>query len=301
LVLDRHAVAVVSEPIDLVKHREDGFDGSMTGEQRADLERIAFGRTHTREDEDAAAAARKELAEADRAAEVAAARRADVAAANAAGQEVVGLQQSGPASWSLAPTLPDDELLAPPPPEAPRKAVRRIHTAWLVPIIAGSLAAGYFGATIAVAGAVQGPATPTPSPSDTPSTVQLLPTPEPPAEVTLPVRGSGNLKEADAWFEAPQREVDGFAQPELLKNMEIDPSAVRFVQTDAAGYSAWVAKNHNGDLCVLGTDASGGAFASCVPRDDFERSGANISSGGHAITWNGSAVTVTNPRSQTTP
>jgi hypothetical protein len=273
---------------------------AMTGEQRADLERIAFGRTRTRADEDAAAAARKELAEADGAAEVAAARRADVAAANAAGQEGVAPQESGPASWSLAPTLPDDELLAPPPPEAPRKAVRRIHTAWLVPIIAGSLAAGYFGATIAVAGAAQGPATPTPSPSDTPSTVQLLPTPEPPAEVTLPVRGSGNLKEADAWFEAPPGEVDGFALPSMLTSMEIDPSAVRFVQTDAAGFSAWVAKNHSGDLCVLGTDGSGGGVSSCVPRNDFVTSGAMVSQDGHTITWNGSAVTVTNPRSQIT-
>jgi hypothetical protein len=87
----------------------------------------------------------------------------------------------------------------------------------------------------------------------------------------------------------------------MLQQMEIDPSAVRFVQTDAAGYAAWVAKNHNGDLCVLGTDASGGAFASCIPRDDFERSGAMISQSDYTIRWNGSAVTVTNPRSQMTP
>jgi hypothetical protein len=131
--------------------------------------------------------------------------------------------------------------------------------------------------------------------------VQLLPTPEPPAEVTLPVRGSGNLKEADAWFEAPPGEVDGFALPSMLTSMEIDSSAVRFVQTDAAGFSAWVAKNRNGDLCVLGTDGSGGGVSSCVPRNNFVTSGAMVSQDGHTITWNGSAVTVTNPRSQTTP
>ena len=125
-----------------------GTNASMTGEQRADLERIAFGRTHTPEDEDAAAAARKELAEADRAAEVGVrpVRRA---------RKIVASQEAGAGSWSLVPTLPDDGLLPPPPPEVPRKAVRRIHTAWLVPIIAGSIAAGYFGATMAVAGALQ--------------------------------------------------------------------------------------------------------------------------------------------------
>jgi hypothetical protein len=284
-----------------VKQRDDGFDPSMTREQRADLERIAFGRTHTREDEDAAAAARNELAEADRAAGMAAARRAEVAAADATARVVVASHESGAGNWSLAATLPDDELLAPPPPEAPRKAVRRIHAAWLVPIIAGSLAAGYFGATIAVAGALQGPVTPTASPSTKPSIVQLVPTPEPPTEVTLPVREPGNLKEADAWFGTPPSEVDGFALPDMLISMEIDPSAVRFVQTDAAGFSAWVAKNRSGDLCVLGTDGSGGGVSSCVPRNNFVTFGAMVSQDGHTITWNGSAVTVTNPRSQSTP
>jgi hypothetical protein len=284
-----------------VKDRDDGFDASMTGEQRADLERIAFGRTHTRQDEDAAAAARKELAEAAGAGAVAAARSADVAAANASVQEVVAPQELGAASWSLASTLPGDELLAPAPPEAPRKAVRRIHTAWLVPIIAGSLAAGYFGATIAVAGALQGPVTTTPSPSEPSAAVQLLPTQEPPTGSTPPIPERGNLKEADAWFETPPGEMDGFALPDMLTSMEIDPSAIRFVQTDAAGFSAWVAKNRNGDLCVLGTDGSGGGVSSCVPRNDFVASGAMASQDGHTITWNGRAVTVTNPRSPTTP
>ncbi|HEY9481474.1 MAG TPA: hypothetical protein VIR00_00795, partial [Micromonosporaceae bacterium] len=107
--------------------------------------------------------------------------------------------------------------------------------------------------------------------------------------------------EADAWFENPPREIDGFAFPDMLQHMEIDPSAVRFVQTDAAGFTAWVAKNHNGDLCVIGTDASGGAVTSCVPRNNFVAFGAMVSQDGHTITWNGGTVTVTNPRSQHTP
>ncbi|MEO7373822.1 MAG: hypothetical protein ABIW36_07950 [Terrimesophilobacter sp.] len=260
---------------------------SMTGEQRAELERIAFGRTHSREDEEAAAAARKELAEADR-------------AADTIGQEVLASQEPGAGSWSLAAALPEEEL-PPPPPEVPRNNGRRIHPAWLVPIIAGSIAAGYFGATIAVAGALQRPATATPSPSDKPSTVQLLATPEPQSDVAVPVREPGNLKEADAWFEAPQREVDGFIHPDMLQSMQIDPATTRFVQTNSAGFAAWVAKKLNGDLCVLGTDASGGAFAACSLRSDFERSGAMISQRDYTIRWNGSAVTVTNPRSQITP
>ena len=87
----------------------------------------------------------------------------------------------------------------------------------------------------------------------------------------------------------------------MLQHMEIDPSAVRFVQTDAAGFTAWVAKNHNGDLCVIGADASGGAATSCRPRNTFVGSGAMVSQDGHTITWNGGTVTVTNPRSQHTP
>ena len=110
-----------------------GTNASMTGEQRADLERIAFGRTHTPEDEDAAAAAREELAEADRA-ELAAVRGAAVAAARAASQEqLVPSQAPTAGSWSLGSTSPDDGLLPPPPPEAPRKAGRRIRPAWLLP------------------------------------------------------------------------------------------------------------------------------------------------------------------------
>jgi hypothetical protein len=275
-----------------VEHSDAGLDAPMTGEQRADLERIAFGRTHTREDDDAAATARQKLAEADRAAEAAAARAA---------QELVTSQEPEAGGWSLASTAPDDEFPPPPPPDVPRRAVRRIHTAWLVPIIAGAIAAGYFGATIAVAGALHGRVTATPSPSDQPAIVRLLPTPEPAREVPIPAGESGNLKEADAWFAAPPREVDGFAHPEMLTSMQIDPMTTRFVQTNAAGYAAWVARKLNGDLCVLGTDASGGGFAACSTRNQFERSGAMVSSRDYTITWNGSTVTVTNPRSQLDP
>jgi hypothetical protein len=87
----------------------------------------------------------------------------------------------------------------------------------------------------------------------------------------------------------------------MLTSMQIDPATTRFVQTNAAGYAAWVARKLNGDLCVLGTDASGGGFAACSTRNQFERSGAMVSSRDYTITWTGSAVTVTNPRSQLDP
>lgn len=272
----------------------------MTGEQRADLERIAFGRTQTREDEDAAAAARQELAEADRTAEVAAV-RAEVASARAASWELAASRTPEAGGWSLASTAPDGELPPPPPPEAPRRAARRIHTAWLVPIVAGAIAAGYFGATIAVAGVPQPTVDPAPSPSGKSAIVHLLPTPEPPSDVVIGVPESGNLKEADAWFEDPPREVDGFVNQEMMQHLELDPAAIRFVQTNAAGYQVWVAKKLNGDLCVLGTADSESASSSCIARDGFAQMGARMAAGGYTITWNGSAVTVTNPRSQIAP
>ena len=112
---------------------------------------------------------------------------------------------------------------------------------------------------------------------------------------------SGNLKEADAWFENPPREVDGFVNQEMMQHLEIDPAAIRFVQTNAAGYQVWVAKKLNGDLCVLGTADSESASSSCISRDGFAQMGARMAAGGYTITWNGSAVTVTNPRLQIAP
>ncbi|GAB3045531.1 hypothetical protein GCM10027052_30130 [Parafrigoribacterium mesophilum] len=182
------------------------------------------------------------------------------------------------------------------PPSPPQKVVRRIHPAWLAPVIAGAMAAGYFGATIAVAG----PPPPTPA---TPSPVVSSPvflSPEPPSSGTSPVDESSSVREADAWFDTVRRDTGPILDPRVLHDLKIDPAAIRFVQVNADGLQVWVAKGTNGDYCVVAVDGSG-PFAACTPVRIFGTAGLTLSVNNYSVTWGGSSVTVSSSRPLAAP
>ena len=238
-------------------------------ERRQQLERIAFGRTHSRHDEAAAAAARKELAENDRAAQVAA---QQLAARDTAPRRVT------PDDLGGQEPPPNPAIPPPPPPEPPHKIARRMRSAWLVPIVAASIAFGYFGSTAALTSALQEPVLLTdpgvPSP-DLPS-----PTRTAPSNGSTSAGGPSSLKEADAWFETLPRDGDPVVDPAILANLGIDPSAIRFVQINAAGSQVWVARKLDGDLCVIGTEAR---RAAAVHRLHHQRGFCGLRHHGHTF------------------
>ena len=247
-----------------------------------------FGRTQSRHDEAAAAAARKELAEADRAAQVAAQQLAarDTAPRRVTTDDLGG--QEPPPNPAIPPS---------PPPEPPHTIARRMRSAWLVPIVAAAIAFGYFGSTAALTSALQEPVLFTdpgvPSP-DLPS-----PTRTARSNGSTSAGGPSSLKEADAWFETLPRDGDPVVDPAILANLGIDPSAIRFVQINAAGSQVWVARKLDGDLCVIGTEGEGQPpFTGCTTREAFAGSGITVTllEGRYSLTWNGSTVTVSTPR-----
>jgi hypothetical protein len=157
---------------------------------------------------------------------------------------------------------------------------------------------GYFGAPGAADQSLVGP-----SASTAPSVVPSAPPSVAPSAFPIPsdeltVVGPSSLKEADAWFETPPTERDGFGDPELLQTLKIDPSAVRFVQINTAGFEVWVAKTLDDDLCVLSTNGTSELSSACTPRATFSGSGVILAQNGYSIGWNGSRVTVSSPRSQ---
>jgi hypothetical protein len=263
-------------------------------ERRQQLERIAFGRTHGPEDEAAASAARQELAEVAGAAQVAARERAN-SHEFATGRPLLEDDLGGQG----APPNPD--VPPPPPPELQRTVAHRLRRAWLVPIIVCSVVVGYYGAPMAVAGMLQDPPSSTPAPVVPspvfPTPTSESPTPEPPSIDGVSAGQPSSLKEADAWFETLPRNSDALLDPDVAGGLELDPTAIRFVQSSGAEFQVWVARKLDGDLCVVGSEAEGvSAFAGCNTREGFARSGVTMSHGGYSMIWNGSSVTVTMPR-----
>jgi hypothetical protein len=177
-----------------------------------------------------------------------------------------------------------------------------MRSAWLVPIVAASIAFGYFGSTAALTSALQEPVLftdPGVSSPDLPS-----PTRAAPSNGSTSPGGPSSLKEADAWFETLPRDSDPVVDPAILANLGIDPSAIRFVQMNAAGSQAWVARKLDGDLCVIGTEGEGQPpFTGCTTREAFAGSGITVTllEGRYSLSWNGSSVTVSTPRPVVTP
>jgi hypothetical protein len=113
--------------------------------------------------------------------------------------------------------------------------------------------------------------------------VAPLPTRVPSEAVT-----TGSAASAERWFDAEQTDAD-LAPVELPDS--IDPSTTRVVNTDMPGWTVWVAKDADGNLClVVHESAAADAVAQCATPDDFTASGVLVSSvGSTSITafWDG--------------
>jgi hypothetical protein len=103
--------------------------------------------------------------------------------------------------------------------------------------------------------------------------VAPLPTRVPDGAVT-----TGSAASAERWFDEAQTDAD-LAPVELPD--PIDPSTTRVVSTDTPGWTVWIAKDADANLClVVHESATAEAVAACATPDDFTASGVLVSSVG---------------------
>jgi hypothetical protein len=239
----------------------------VTDERLDALRRIAFGRTRTAADEDAAHAARQALQDEERL------RAQDADALNRAIRalgEAFGLvPDSSPLPDAV---VPDDRL-------APTRPASTLRRAWLVPIVALCLAAGYGSSAISKQWTAPAPAPPT---SESGSVTRF--------PVVAPSSGaqSGSTIAADEWFGEPQAEEDTVDASTLLSDLGIDPDSTRYMGSTVHGAWLWIAKRPDRSYCVVGVRPwNGGAFGSCTSLDDFVRGGLELTQGLDSIRWDG--------------
>jgi hypothetical protein len=231
------------------------------------LRRIAFGRTLTAAEEDAARAARQALQDEERR------RVQDADALNQAIRALGGVFDLAPDSPPLPDAVfPDDGL-------APLRPAGALRRAWLIPIVALCLATGY--GSSAISRQWTGPA-PAPPVSNSGAVTRL------PAVDPRSTARSGSPIAADEWFSQPQVEDDMVDAPTLLSDLGIDPATTRFMGATVHGALLWIAKRPDRSYCVVGMRPwNGGTFGSCTSLDDFIRAGLELTQGLDSVRWDG--------------
>jgi hypothetical protein len=231
------------------------------------LRRIAFGRTLTAAEEDAARAARQALQDEERR------RVQDADALNRAIRALGGVFDLAPDSPPLPDAVfPDDGL-------APLRPAGALRRAWLIPIVALCLATGY--GSSAISRQWTGPA-PAPPVSNWGAVTRL------PAVDPRSTARSGSTIAADEWFSQPQVEDDTVDAPTLLSDLGIDPATTRFMGATVHGALLWIAKRPDRSYCVVGMRPwNGGTFGSCTSVDDFVRAGLELTQGLDSVRWDG--------------
>jgi hypothetical protein len=239
----------------------------VADERRDALRRIAFGRTLTAAEEDAARAARQALQDEERR------RVQDADALNRAIRALGGVFDLAPDSSPVPDAIFPDDGLAP---TRPAGALRR---AWLIPIVAFCLAAGY--GSSGISRQWTGPA-PAPPVSNSGAVTRL------PAVDPRGTARSGSTIAADEWFSQPQVEDDMVDAPTLLSDLGIDPATTRFMGATVHGALLWIAKRPDRSYCVVGMRPwNGGTFGSCTSLDDFIRAGLELTQGLDSVRWDG--------------
>jgi hypothetical protein len=116
--------------------------------------------------------------------------------------------------------------------------------------------------------------------------VAPLPTRVPARAVT-----TGSSASAEAWFDVVQTDDD---RVQAYLPPRIDGSSTRLVSTDMPGWKVWVAKDIDGNLClVVHESGTTDAVAKCATPDDFTASGVLVSSVGStsiSAFWDGFEV-----------
>lgn len=112
--------------------------------------------------------------------------------------------------------------------------------------------------------------------------VAPLPTRVPAAAVT-----TGSAASAERWFDAEQTDAD----VATVRSPNLDASTTRAVGSAVEGWRVWVAKDLQGNLCLLAfEDASGLGGSSCATPDDFTASGILMTTTGTTtltVFWDG--------------
>jgi hypothetical protein len=164
---------------------------------------------------------------------------------------------------------------------------RRIRVGWLVPIVAGALLAGAVGALAANA-------TFTASGGDSdasasPTSVVLLPNDDQGTIVLV-----GDPERADGWFRGQAAASDAYPYSGFLEHHDIDPYETRFAQVTGDGWSLWVARTRDGNLCLLSAFArESTGSATCVDRAAFSAGGVHLPIGKQIVHWFGGEILIT--------
>ena len=239
----------------------------------AELRRIAFGRTHSAEDEARAAAARHEL-------EAALAARAAPIEVEPPDKPVLPVEKDEPAPESEAESSD----------VTPR--ARWILPATVALVVGLLLGAGAMAATgrgIAAAPAATPTNTFTAGSSGRPADV-------PPLSANHPVESSpGDVEAALAWFSGRQAESDKILEG-MMAGMDMELETTRLVYTGPED-NVWIGQNAAGDICLLAlprVEGTGGGM--CVTQAEFAEGGIALDvKGSLSIVWNGARlITSTN-------
>ena len=229
------------------------------------LRRIVFGRDATAEERAAAEAALRQLDEAELAA-------------------VSDTEQIRDEDHSKADTSAAHDSDVEANEESPSFWRRSIRVAWLVPIVAGSIAIGY-AASIG----------PLESMSGTPiSTATQTPSAEPTDEPTSG-RRPGDLAAADSWFDRAYKETDTFPDAVALEQFGIAAEDMRIAINGGDKGSVWVARAGDALCLVISDPVDGVSASSCTERDRFAESGIALGSNNLGASWYGREVTTSPP------
>jgi hypothetical protein len=264
VVLERFRAAYTGDE-DAVEALQEAADperrspSSLAREARlTELERSAYGRAVTPDEEAAAAHARDELAW-----------ELDHRTTNAAALEAA-VRAIEPAPAPVAPPATPTDVRAVEDHDEPGPAVqaRRLSTRTVVTIavIAGLVvgiavavgASHYFGTDQTVSdGTVH--SSHTPRASTTPSR----------APVATTVTRTYTAQQIAAWFKATSTSDDTFPEPTYLSFIGLGSSTTRFIATSDKGWSLWIAKSTTGETClVMNGTVQGqqiGSVSSCLP------------------------------------
>jgi hypothetical protein len=254
---------------------DSGIDPDGAGEDRRELERIAFGRPETADDAAAAEAALRRLVAADRAASDSPG--IDVVAVEDEYDPGPGIPSTPVAAGGAAPAVADGVAEEDEPPAGRRRGVLPL-------LIAVGLLAG-LGAGV-VLGRSAPSVTPTPAPSArlflgfAPSAASLSP-------------GSASSSEALAETEKPQTAQDVLPGPGFPRALGIEPASVHRILTTDDGYTLWVARTSE-DICMLFTTAEKseeigflGEGSACATPEEFAQRGLTLRADRDEWVWDG--------------
>jgi hypothetical protein len=249
---DEDAVAALREAAD---PGAPSAASEARAERLKNWQRIAYGRTATPDEVDAAAHARDEIAwEEDHRAVIAAALESAVLASVDA-----PVPNHGESAAAFRGTAAE-------PVDAPAEPAEARHTGmrFSVPVVIAVAVVGVAVGALVTTGAFA--TRPIPTVTETPNVEFESSGAD--AHVGTSITRTYSTKQVDGWFAATAETADTFPQPNYLSFIGLHDSNTRFVTTQATGWSLWVGKSTSGITCLLinGTIKNPAkSLSSCAP------------------------------------